>query len=79
MSVLSAIIAAIRAVPALISLVEMFYEKWIDAQIKEATDANEIEKKKILYVKRQIRQAKTDEERIAFSIVLRDYRSGKMQ
>lgn len=79
MKFLSALVVALRAVPKLIKLVDRFFDLWIDAKIANDMRTISAEQKKLAYIKKQIREAKTDEERLAFSIILSDYNSGKVQ
>ena len=79
MEFLQVLMAAIKAVPMLIDLTNRFIDMWIDAQVKEYKDIINADKKKLLYLKKTIREAKTDEERIALSIILADYHRGEMR
>ena len=79
MTVFSAIIAAIKAVPAITALVEKFVDMWIDNKISNIENQFDIEREKLIILKRSIRGAKDDRERIALSIILNDYYSGKVQ
>jgi hypothetical protein len=72
------LIGAIKAVPMAIELTNRFIDMWIDAQIADIKDTMSAEKRKLLYLRQKIREAKTDDERIALSIILHDYHSGKM-
>lgn len=78
MEILSAIIAAIKAVPMMVDLTNRFIDMWIQSQVNDAKDVMIAERKKLLYLKSKIREATSDEERIALSIILNDYNSGKM-
>lgn len=77
-ALISAIIGLIGAIPMMIELTNVFIDMWIESRIGKITDKLEAERNKLMYLKKTIREAKSDEERIALSIILSDYRRGKV-
>lgn len=66
------VVAIANAIPALKQMLEMLFDEWTKYQVNQLTNHHRLETKKAAHVRRKIREAKTDEERIVFSIILND-------
>lgn len=71
-------VALIKSIPKLIDLADKFVDMWILWRIDSQKDQLDANRKKLLYLKAKVREAKSDEERIALSIILHDYYVGKV-
>lgn len=71
-AIFTGIVTIAKAVPVVASYIDKFYDMWIDYQIERIDQyrINKKEKRKVLM--KQIRDAKTNEERKALSIILAD-------
>ena len=71
-AIFTGLITIAKAVPKVADLINQFYDLWIDYQIERIDQYRINKKEKRTVLMKQIRDAKTNEERKALSIILAD-------
>lgn len=71
-TIFTGIVAIAKAVPVIASYIDKFYDMWIDYQIEKIDQYRIDKKEKRKVLMKQIRDAKTNEERKTLSIILAD-------
>lgn len=71
-AIFTGLIAIAKAVPKVADLINKFYDLWIDYQIEKIDHYIINKREKRIVLMKQIRDAKTNDERKALSIILHD-------
>ncbi len=77
-AILSGAVAIAKAIPAIRDIVNQFYNLWVDAQIDNARELRNETQHQRNAILESLKNAKTDEERIALSKLLHDFNRGKL-
>lgn len=77
-AILSGAVAIAKAIPALRDIVNKFYDLWVQSQIDNARDQRTETQHQRNAILEALKNAKTDEERIAISKLLHDFNHGKL-
>lgn len=71
-AIFTGLITIAKAVPKVADLINQFYDLWIDYQIQKIDQYRINKREKRTVLMKQIRDAQTNEERKALSIILAD-------
>ncbi len=71
-TVITGLFAIAKAVPIVNSWIEQLVDRWNEAKLKPIRDQSDLVKKKLEVLREGLKNAKTDDERIAFSVLLDD-------
>jgi hypothetical protein len=71
-AIFTGLITIAKAVPRVADLINQFYDLWIDYQIQKIDQYRINKREKRTVLMKQIRDAQTNEERKALSIILAD-------
>jgi len=74
-TIFTALVTIAKAVPIIKSLINQIVDLWIDYKVDQHRDDLNLHENKLLALQKAIKDAKTDQDRIALSIILHDINS----
>lgn len=71
-AIVSGIFAVAKAIPQVMEIIEKVYDLIIDHKYKKIRETYNLQSNKLIVLKKLLKEANTDEDRIALSIVIND-------